>query len=120
MGQPNYQHLDCRTEPGALVVTLKDSHVSGDELAESIRKELLTASEEFDASKWVLDFCRVQFFTSSGIRPLLTLHRKLQSNGARLVLCNLRDEIAEVFHATRLLATAGSPPGPFEAAPNLE
>lgn len=120
MSQTSFQHLDCRQEPGALVVTLKDSHVSGDELAEAIRKELLNASEEFEVSKWIVDFSRVQFFTSSGIRPLLTLHRKLQSSGARLVLCNLREDIAEVFHATRLLATAGAPPGPFEAAPDLE
>lgn len=120
MTLPSFQHLDCRLEQGTLLVSLLDSHVSGDEMAEALRKEVLAASEAYPVPKWVLDFSRVQFFTSAGIRPLLTLHRKLQSSGARLVLCNLREEVAEVFHATRLLATAGSPPGPFEAAPDLE
>ncbi|MFO0965322.1 MAG: STAS domain-containing protein [Gemmataceae bacterium] len=120
MTQTKFKHIDCRREHGALLVTILDTHLSGDELAEALRKELLGAAEDQPASKWIIDFRRVQFFTSAGIRPLLTLHRRLQSSGARLVLCNLREEIAEVFHATRLLATPGSPPGPFEAAPDLE
>jgi anti-anti-sigma factor len=115
-----FQHLECRLEQGTLLVTLIDTQLSGDELAEALRKEMLSASDLYPTPKWIIDFRRVQFFTSAGIRPLLTLHRKLQSSGAKLVLCNLRAEIAEVFHATRLLATPGSPPGPFEAAANLE
>lgn len=119
MTQAPFAHLECKLDQGTLVLSLLDSNVSGDELAENLRRELLAASEAHPVPKWVLDFGRVRFFTSAGIRPLLTLHRKLQSSGARLVLCNLREDIAEVFHATRLLATPGSPPGPFEAAADL-
>jgi len=120
MSLRSFEHIQCRPEHGIVVVTLIDAQLSGDELAEKLRKEMLSAADMYSAEKWVIDFARVQYFTSSGIRPLLTLHRKLQSAGSRLVLCNLREEIAEVFHATRLLATAGTPPGPFEAAPTLD
>src|SRR4051812_18368300 len=109
MALPIFARLQCRMDQGVLVVALLDETLNRDDTAEALRKELLTAADHYRTPHWIIDFARVNFLSSAAIRPLLTLHRKLQSDGARLVLCNLRNEIAEVFHATRLLATPGSP-----------
>ena len=59
MAELLYQHLQCRLESGVLVIVLKDSQISGDELAEALRQELLAAVSHFNATKIVIDFHKV-------------------------------------------------------------
>src|SRR5688572_26480897 len=93
----HFQHIACKSESDVVVVTLLDDQLQGDHGVEDFRRELLDASTRFAAKKWVLDFRHTGFFSTAGLRPLLSLHRKLQSTGGRIVLCNLRPELVEMF-----------------------
>src|SRR5438445_11393263 len=117
MAEAQFKHIQCHVEQGVFVVNLLDKQLRGDELGDALRQELIAAVNEAGTQRVVLDFKDVDYLSSSGIRPLLSLRRHLQ--GGRLVLCNLGPMIADVLHATRLISTSGSSTVPFEAAPDL-
>jgi anti-sigma B factor antagonist len=116
MDETQFRHITCRSESGVLVITVLDDQVQGDDSVEGFRRELLEASVRFPAKKWVLDFKHTGFFSTAGMRPLLSLHRKLQPDGGRIVLCNLRPELVEVFQVTRLVSSNQPGSTPFELA----
>ncbi|MBI2378355.1 MAG: STAS domain-containing protein [Deltaproteobacteria bacterium] len=52
----------------------------------------------------LLDFSRVGYMSSAGLRVLLTMHRQVTANQARLVLVGLSDDLKEVMEATGFLS----------------
>ena len=58
---------------------------------------------------------------SSGFsfRPFLSLRRRLQESGGRLVFCNLTPAVSEVFQVVRLISADGSSPAPFDVKPDV-
>ena len=119
MPEPSFAHLACRTESGTLVLTFQDTQITGDELADAIREELLAALDHFGPTRLVLDFANVQYLSSAGFRPLLGLHRKITERGCRMMFANLHPDIAEVFTVTRLLSPNPAIRAPFQAAPDV-
>ena len=119
MAETPYQHLTCRTEQGVLVVVLTATQMTGDQLADEMRQELIGAVTEHNATRLVLDFQNVRYLGSAGFRPLLSLYRKLRDASGRMVFCNLSPDVAEVFLITRLITTSRSSTAPFEQAPDL-
>jgi anti-anti-sigma factor len=95
-----------------LTFTVPQMH--GDALMEELRQELLTAVIRAQASRVVLDFRNVEYLSSAGFRPLLSLRRHLHEKGGSMVLCGLAPEVAEVFHVTRMISTSRSSPAPFD------
>jgi anti-anti-sigma factor len=119
MSERQYQHIKATTEQGCLVLTLLHANLRGDPLAEEIRKEIMDALNCPEGGKVVIDFRFVESFTTALFRPLLSLLRKLHETKGRMVLCNLRSFVAEVFHATRMTTTSGSQHAPFTEATDL-
>jgi anti-anti-sigma factor len=119
MDAPHFRHLRCRVEGDVLVVVLAPAHIQGDELAEALRDELHTAVRHFGKKQLVLDFQVVNYLGSAGFRPLLSIYRKLQTLGGRMILCNLSFEVGEVLVITRLISTSGSLTAPFEQAADV-
>ena len=52
--------------------------------------------------KLVLDFDGVEFLSSAALNKLIILDKKVKAGSGDMVLCNLRQEIHEVFVITRL------------------
>jgi anti-anti-sigma factor len=50
----------------------------------------------------ILDFSRLDFITSTGLGIVISLHKRLQTEGGELVLRNLHPDILEVFQITKL------------------
>lgn len=119
MPEPTFRHIACHMDGGVLVVTLVDSQIKGHEVADELRQELLDAAALYPTRKWVLDFRQVDYFSSGGIHPLLTLHRKIQGTVGRLIFCNLRRDLLDVFMVTRLISPSRSATSPFELARDL-
>ena len=113
MSVPGYRNLKTSTEQGCLVLRIIAQQLRGDELAESLRSELVDAVTRAGLGKVVLDFQNVEFISSAGLRPLIALRRKLQDTGGQLRLAGLAPYVAEVFRTTRLFS------GPFEMQPDV-
>jgi anti-anti-sigma factor len=105
------RHLKTRVQEGVLVLTITEPQLHGDKLAHALRQELLAVIAQPASSKVALDLQPVQAMSSEAFRPLLSLRRKLEEAGGRLVLCNLAPAVAKTLQATRLLSTgrAGAP-----------
>lgn len=68
----------------------------------TLGRELEVFLEESPPRHLLLDFARVRWITSVELGTIILLHKRLLACGARLTLFNLREEIYEVFHVTRL------------------
>src|SRR5262245_13478370 len=100
-------------EQGVLVLTITEAQLEGDALVEALRRELLAAVDPPGVHKVVLDFQRVKSFSSAAFRPLISLRRRLEATGARMVLCNLSPVVAKTFQATRLISSSRSSTASF-------
>jgi anti-anti-sigma factor len=110
-----YRHLEARTEQGVLVLTITEPHVEGDALAEDLREDMLAALARAGQPRGVVvDFQRTRFISSMAFRPLLSLRRKLQEQGGRLLVCGLSPTVGSVFFNTRLASESGSFQAIFE------
>ena len=115
MSQHPFKHVNCPL----LVVKITEAQIRGETLADQLRDELLAAATQTEAVFVVLDMQAVTFLVSTGFRPLLSLNRYLHSKGGRLVLCNLNENIREIFEQTRLISTSGSTHVVFEVQPDV-
>jgi anti-anti-sigma factor len=48
----------------------------------------------------VLDFSRLTFISSAGLRSVLLVAKRLKSDGGRLALCSLSKPVKEIFDLT--------------------
>ena len=113
------QHLKSRTEQGALILTVTAAQLHGDSLAHSLQKQLLAAVAQAGVPpKVVLDLQPVLSLSSEAFRPLLSVRRKVQEEGGRLVVCNLSPAVARALQSTRLLSTGRSTLS-FEVQPDV-
>lgn len=53
--------------------------------------------ESGKSEKWVLDFGRVTYIASAGLRVILSIAKRLRGQGAELALCSLSPAVHEVF-----------------------
>jgi anti-anti-sigma factor len=111
--------LKSRSEQGVLVLTVTEPHLRGDVLVTALREELLAAVSGAPAPRVVLDFRLVTVLCSEGFRPLISLRRRIQELGGRLVLCHLGPVVAQVFQATRMVSTSRSSTAAFDVQPDL-
>ena len=102
-----------------VVLTFMQDQILGDEMADALRDQLLAVAVQSQARNAVLDFQHVKFLSSSGFRPLLSLHRLLRQQNGKLLLCGLCPEVFEIFEVTRLISTKGVTRAPFEVFPDV-
>ena len=110
------RHLKSRIEQGVLVLTVTEPHLRSDKLVDALRQEFLAAIEQSGINKVAIDLRAVESLSSTGLRPLLGVHRHLQPRGGQLVLCGLSPEITRVLSITRLVGMSRSP---FEVQPDV-
>jgi anti-anti-sigma factor len=120
MPELELQHIHCQVERGVLVITITERQVGGDDLAAALRREFFSALDEYQLNKVALDFQEVQLLFSAGLRPLLSLHRRLGEAGGAMVLCNLAPQVAETLQVTRLISSKGASAAPFDTAATLD
>ena len=102
-----------------VVLTFTQDQILGDEMADVLRDQLLAVAVQSQARNAILDFQHVTFLSSSGFRPLLSLHRLLRQQNGKLLLCHLSTDVHEIFEVTRLISTKGQTRAPFEVYPDV-
>ena len=102
-----------------VVFSLREAQINSDTVAEALRDELLSLYLNVGAIHAVIDCQAVEYLSSAGFRPLLSLNRQVRERGGRLVLCNMRPEVEEVFAVTRLIDPSGSARTAFLAQPTV-
>lgn len=54
------------------------------------------------ADEIILDFDKVEYMSSSGLRQVVAAHRKAKELGAKLTVCRVHNEIMSIFALTGL------------------
>jgi len=73
---------------GATVTLIAEGHIDGSN-ASVFQNALSSAIEKTDLTV-IVDFDRVSFISSAGLRTLLMASKDLQRRGARLCLCSMQ------------------------------
>lgn len=84
------------------VATLTTKRILNEELIQVLGNELFALVDIDGRKKIVLDFKRVEYFSSAALGKLITLDKKVKTAKSKLRLCSLNPEIYEVFVITRL------------------
>lgn len=74
----------------------------------ALEKTLLEQAEQFESM--TLDFSKVSYISSAGLRTMKKLYKEMQSKDGMLLIKNVRRDVMDVFQATgfiRLLDIEG-------------
>ncbi len=86
----------------ATVVGFRDQAILDVLTIQQIARELYDLIGAAPNRNLILDFGNVRFLSSQALGVLLQLRRKADASGAKVVLCQLRPELARVFKITNL------------------
>jgi anti-sigma B factor antagonist len=84
------------------VVNFTDRKILDEQNIQVIGDQLFSLVDEAGRRKLLLNFANVEYLSSAALAKLITLNKKLQQAGGRLILCNIDPQIYEVFEITKL------------------
>jgi anti-anti-sigma factor len=113
------EHQSRYVQCPVLVLRVTESQVMGDTIADALRDEFLALYDSSRAVHVIIDMEQVAYLSSAGIRPLLSLNRKVREREGRLILCRLNSDVEGVFVATRLISSGRAMPATFESHPDV-
>jgi len=100
--QPHKRRLKVELIGDVSVVDFFDKKIIDEQNITHIGDDLFKLVEQDGHKKVLLNFRNVEFMSSAMLGKLITLFKKLQAQRGRLILCNITDEIKEVFKITKL------------------
>jgi len=100
--QPRRRRLEVEHIGDVTVVNFVDRKILDDQNIQVIGDQLFGLVETEGLRKLVLNFGNVEYLSSAALGKLITLNKKLQGVGGRLILCNIDPQIYEVFEITKL------------------
>jgi anti-anti-sigma factor len=102
IGLPNMASLDLREVDEVLVVSFTKAKILDETTIEQIGTELMECITKCPAGKIVLNFQGVSFMSSAMIGKLVLFNNKCKAADVKLKLCDISDNVMEVFKITRL------------------
>jgi anti-sigma B factor antagonist len=100
--QPRRRRLEVEHIGDVTVVNFVDRKILDEQNIQVIGEQLFSLVDEEGYRKILLNFGNVEYLSSAALGKLITLNKKLQQAGGRLVLCNIDPQIYEVFEITKL------------------
>lgn len=94
--------LAIETHGPAIVARLTRSQISDEDNIEQMAQELVTLIDHYQCQRLALSMDLVEFITSAVLGKLIMIHRKLHRREGRLVMCDVRGNVAEVMKSSRL------------------
>ena len=100
--QPRRRRLEVEQIGDVTVVNFIDRKILDEQNIQIIGEQLFSIVDQEGRRKLLLNFSNVEYLSSAALGKLITLNKKLQSVGGRLILCNIDPQIYEVFEITKL------------------
>jgi len=99
---PRRKRLEIEDIGDVTVVCFTDRKILDEQNIQIIGEQLFSLVDEMSRKQLLLNFSNVEYMSSAALGKLITLNKKVQATGGRLVLCNIDPQIREVFEITRL------------------
>ena len=100
--QPRRRRLEVEDVGDVTVVSFVDRKILDEQNIQVIGEQLFKLVDDDGRRKLLLNFGNVEYLSSAALGKLITLNKKVQSAGGRLILCNIDPQIFEVFEITKL------------------
>ena len=100
--QPRRRRLEVEDIGEVTVVNFTDKKILDEQNIQIIGEQLFSLVDELGRRKLILNFSNVEYLSSAALGKFITLNKKVNSAGGRLVLCNIDPQIYEVFEITKL------------------
>ena len=100
--QPRRRRLEAEEIGDVTVVSFMDRKILDEQNIQVIGEQLFSLVDDSGRKKLLLNFGNVEYMSSAALGKLITLNKKVQAAGGKLVLCNIDPQIREVFEITRL------------------
>src|SRR4051794_16902831 len=100
--QPSRRRLEVEHIGDVTVVNFLDKKILDEQNITIIGEQLFGLVDNDGLRKILLNFSNVQYLSSAALGKLITLNKKLQQAGGKLVLCEIAPAIYEVFEITKL------------------
>jgi anti-sigma B factor antagonist len=97
-----HRRLEVAEVGEVTVVRFVDRKILDEANIQELGVEMFKLVEQEKRKNLLLNFSNVEFLSSAALGKLITLDKKVKSNGGRLKLSNIRPEIYEVFAITKL------------------
>ena len=99
---PRRRRLEVEEIGDITVVNFVDRKILDEQNIFLIGEDLIHLVEGLGRKKVLLNFQNVDFMSSAALGKLITVHKKLQNGGGKLVLCKIAKDIHDVFKITKL------------------
>src|SRR5262249_911747 len=99
---PRRRRLEVEDIGDVTVVNFTDRKILDEQNIQIIGEQLFSLVDEAGRRESLLNFGKVKNLSSAALAKLITLNKKLQQVGGRLILCNIDPQIREVFEITKL------------------
>ena len=100
--QPRRRRLEVEDIGDVTVINFVDRKILDEQNIQVIGEQLFKLVDDDGRRKLLLNFGNVEYLSSAALGKLITLNKKVQTAGGRLILCNIDPQILEVFEITKL------------------
>ena len=101
--QPRRRRLEVEDYDREItVVNFIDRKILDEQNIQKIGEDLFSLVDELGRKKILLNFSNVEYLSSAALGKFITLNKKVGASGGKLVMCNINEEIFEVFEITKL------------------
>jgi anti-sigma B factor antagonist len=100
--QPRRRRLEVEDIGDVTVINFVDKKILDEQNIQIIGEQLFGLVDQDGRRKLLLNFKNVEYLSSAALGKLITLNKKLQAVGGRLILCDIDPQIYEVFEITKL------------------
>lgn len=100
--QPRRRRLEQEEVGDVTVVTFVDKKILDEQNIQIIGDQLFDLVDNQGRKKILLNFGNVEFLSSAALGKLITMNKKAQAAGGKLIMCKIAKEIMEVFEITKL------------------
>src|SRR3974390_3490529 len=94
---PRRRRLEVEDCGDVTVVNLIHRKILDEQNIQKIGEDLFSLVDELGRKKILLNFSNVEYLSSAALGKFITLNKKVKSSGGKLVMCNISDDIYEVF-----------------------
>ena len=100
--QPRRRRLEVEHIGDVTVINFVDRKILDEQNIQIIGEQLFSLVDELGRRKILLNFGNVEYLSSAALGKLITLNKKVNAVGGRLILCSIDPQIYEVFEITKL------------------
>lgn len=100
--QPRRRRLEVEEIGDVTVVNFTDKKILDEQNIQVIGEQLFSLVDEYGRKKILLNFSNVEYLSSAALGKFITLNKKVNASGGKLILCAIDPTIYEVFEITKL------------------